>query len=203
MRALATERTGLLGRREALEGILSALGDDDCIVSALGFISRDLFALTGDRRQRCFYCMGSMGSVLPLALGIALAKPRLRIFGLEGDGSLLMNLGGLATAVRYGSANLNLIVFDNRQYESSGGQASQPEGFEIAAVCRAAGLDTRVATCPGEVGAALAAMAGASRQGPAVLVAKVAAGPPQARVSDPPRLIAARFSAYLASRPSN
>lgn len=203
MRALGEDASSVLSRRETVETLLAAIADEDCVVSALGFITRELFALTGGRRQRCFYCMGSMGSVLPLALGIALAKPRLRIFGLEGDGSLLMNLGALATAVRYGTPNLNLVVFDNRQFESSGGQGSQPDSFEIADICRAAGLFTRVATCSRELSASLEAMATSSWRGPAVLVAKVGASPPQARVIESPQLIASRFAGYLASHQAN
>jgi thiamine pyrophosphate-dependent acetolactate synthase large subunit-like protein len=186
-----TDKT--LDRGEVLRRIVDHLGDDVCLISPLGYITRDLFSLTAERREQCFYCMGSMGSVVPLALGVSLSSPAKRVFAIEGDGSLLMNLGALVTLRRYGKGNVLLFVFDNGCYESTGGQPSQPEGFNIEDVCRAAGLETSVATNTHE----LEQFFQLTPDSPAILVIKVALAPPTARVDEEPKLIADRFSKWL------
>jgi sulfopyruvate decarboxylase subunit beta len=90
-------------------------------------------------------CMGSMGSVIPLALGLTSGHRSLRVLALEGDGSLLMNLGTLVSVRRYGSSRIGMIIFDNRCYESTGIQSNQPEGFSIEHLWVGAGLRTEVA----------------------------------------------------------
>lgn len=186
----------MLPRIEALEQIIGYLDGHSCIVSPLGYITRDLFSITNEVRERCFYCMGSMGSVVPLALGISLGRPALHVFAVEGDGSLLMNLGALVTLRRYCRGKISLFIFDNRCYESTGGQPSQPAGFNIEDVCRAAGLPTYVATQARHIGEFLRMRAEAS-DAAAVLVVKVALAPPSARADEDPRAIADRFSKRL------
>ena len=182
-----------LDRGEVLRRIVDHLGDDTCLISPLGYITRDLFSLTAELREQCFYCMGSMGSVVPLALGVSLSSPAKRVFAIEGDGSLLMNLGALVTLRRYGKGNVLLFVFDNRCYESTGGQPSQPDGFNIEDVCRAAGLETLVATDANQIEQFFQLTPGS----PAVLVIKVALAPPTKRVDEEPKVIADRFSNWL------
>jgi len=189
-----TDKT--LDRGEVLRRIVDHLGDDTCLISPLGYITRDLFSLTAERRERCFYCMGSMGSVVPLALGVSLSSSAKRVFAIEGDGSLLMNLGALVTLRRYGKGNVSLFVFDNRCYESTGGQPTQPEGFNIEDMCRAAGLETSVATDTTQIEQFFESMP----DSPAVLVIKVALAPPRVRADEEPKLIADRFSSWLSRR---
>jgi sulfopyruvate decarboxylase subunit beta len=89
----------------------------------------------------------SMGQAPSLALGIALAQPRRRVFACNGDGSMLMNLGALATISAAAPANLVLIVFDNGVYEVTGAQPTpgsalgRPDrrGVDFAEVARACG----------------------------------------------------------------
>lgn len=192
---LEEEATALLSRKTALERIVQTLNNHDCLVSALGYISRDLYALTGSMRARCFYCMGSMGSVTPLALGISLACPDVKVFALEGDGSLLMNLGTLATLRRYGCDRVRLVVFDNGCYESTGRQLSQPEDFYLEDICRAAGLPTQVATHLDQVGSFIQSPSDSDR--PQILVIKVACASPYPRMNEEPTVIAKRFSEWL------
>jgi thiamine pyrophosphate-dependent acetolactate synthase large subunit-like protein len=187
----------MLQRRSVIGEVVRGMKASDCVVSALGNISRDLYAVTAGMRERAFYCMGSMGSVTPLALGISLARVERRVFALEGDGSLLMNLGALVTLRRYGSRRVRLIVFDNGCYESTGGQPSQPDGLRLEALCRAAGLPTRVATTVGDVTRFVAAQPRDDR--PRVLVAKVDRGAAASRVADPPAVIASRLAAWLSA----
>lgn len=68
------------------------------------------------------YLSSTMGGAVPLGLGLALAKPDYDVIVLSGDGSLLMNLGCLATVVASGAANITIIVMDNGLYEVTGGQ---------------------------------------------------------------------------------
>lgn len=186
----------MLSRIEALSQIIRRLDSHSCIVSPLGYITRDLFSLTAELRERCFYCMGSMGSVIPLALGISLARPAVHVFAIEGDGSLLMNLGALVTLRRYNRGRVTLIVFDNRCYESTGGQPSQPDGFNIEDVCSATGLLTYVATESRYIEEFLQ-IRDATSESAAVLVVKVALTPPGGRAEEEPRVIAERFSKWL------
>ena len=136
------------------------------------------------------------GSVVPFALGISLARPTVHVFAIEGDGSLLMNLGGPVTLRRYSRGRITLIVFDNRRYESTGGQSSQPDGFNIEDICSATGLPTYVATEAQHIEEFLQ-MREASSESAAVLIVKVALTPPGGRAEEEPRVIAERFSKWL------
>ncbi|WP_414586727.1 thiamine pyrophosphate-dependent enzyme [Scytonema sp. PCC 10023] len=195
MPELGEGTTTLPNRTEVLKVIVQEIDNQDCLLSALGYISRDIYALTDSEREKCFYCMGSMGSVAPLALGISLVRPNVRVFALEGDGSLLMNLGTLATLNRYGSNRVRLVIIDNGCYESTGGQPSQPESFCLEDVCRAAGLPTQVATNLAQVKTFVNSSQRSDK--PLVLIAKVVCAPPSPRVSEEPKVIAKRFSEWL------
>lgn len=188
----------MLSRIEALRKIMHRLDSRSCVVSPLGYITRDLFSITTELRERCFYCMGSMGSVIPLALGVSLARPSVHVFAIEGDGSLLMNLGALVTLRRYSSGHISLFVFDNRCYESTGGQPSQPDDFNIEDVCQATGLLTYVATQSSHI-EDFFQMREASSKPAVVLVIKVVPAPPCERADEKPRVIAERFSNWLRS----
>jgi len=187
----------MLDRTETLKTIVAHATAEVCLISALGYITRDLFSLTSDLRERCFYCMGSMGSVVPLALGVSLARPSVHVFALEGDGSLLMNLGGLVTLRRYARGNVSVFVFDNRCYESTGGQPSQPDSFNIEDLCRATGLVTYVVTQLHELEEFLRNRE--AGDAPAVLVIKVGLSSPSERANEQPELIADRFTKWLAT----
>src|SRR5881227_771436 len=106
-------------RFEATRAICT-LASDAAIVSSLGHPTYDLFA-AGDR-PRNFYTWGSMGLASSIGLGLALARPDLRVFVVDGDGSLLMNLGSLATIGWARPANLAVVVWDNERHGTTGGQ---------------------------------------------------------------------------------
>ncbi len=198
-------RAGLAGthatisRSAAVRALVTGFGTDACFISALGYLSRDLYNFAPSCRSRCFYCMGSMGSVIPLALGISLRRPDVHVVALEGDGSLLSNLGCLATVARYARENLSVVVFDNRLYESSGGQPSQPECLHIEDICRAVPLATVVATNHKDLRGVTTALAGRSPDY-RVLVLKVCPEPASPRIPDAPGILARRFAAWLQSR---
>jgi sulfopyruvate decarboxylase subunit beta len=129
-------------KRQVITKLLSEYSSADLkIVSCLGRISRDMYFFSSDaKRQHCLFNVGAMGSTLPFAIGIALVKYSMKIWAIEGDGSILMNLGGLVTYKRYNPKNLTLFILDNRQYETTGGQVSQPDNFDLSDVCRSVGL---------------------------------------------------------------
>ncbi len=81
------------------------------LVSNLGFPSRELYAI-GDRPEN-FYMLGSMGLASSIGLGLSLAHRKKKVIVLDGDGSILMNLGTLATIANYAPSNYQLIILDN------------------------------------------------------------------------------------------
>ena len=97
-------------RFEAIALVSRGLTDEP-VVASLGHPAYDLFA-SGDRALN-FYTWGSMGLTSSLALGLALARPDRRVVALDGDGSLLMNLGTLATIATAAPPNLVVLVLDN------------------------------------------------------------------------------------------
>ncbi len=157
-------------RLEATKALLQIL-DRQPVLANLGGNSYDLIA-AGDRPEN-FYTWGAMGSVSSVGLGLALSRPSLRVIVLDGDGSLLMNLGSLATIAAQRPQNLVHIVFDNRMYETTGGQATHTaRGANLAAIGRGAGLThvEEVATLEAFVRAARGAL---TDPGPWLIVAQV------------------------------
>ena len=159
-----------MNRLDATRQLVAALGDEP-IVASLGHPAYDLFA-AGDRPAN-FYTWGSMGLASSIGLGLAIARPDLRVFVLDGDGSLLMNLGSLATIGWTAPDNLVLIVWDNEEYGTTGGQRSATaHGADLHAVARAMGIrSTAMVRTEGELASALAR--GRADAGPWVIVAKV------------------------------
>jgi thiamine pyrophosphate-dependent acetolactate synthase large subunit-like protein len=125
-------------RIEATRAIVE-LANGAPIVASLGHPAYDLFA-AGDRPQH-FYTWGSMGLASSIGLGLALARPDLRVIVLDGDGSLLMNLGSLATIGLLRPNNLIVIVMDNEEYATTGGQPTPTaHGADLAGAARAMGI---------------------------------------------------------------
>jgi thiamine pyrophosphate-dependent acetolactate synthase large subunit-like protein len=85
--------------------------------------------------------LGSMGLACPIALGVALAQPERGVIALEGDGSILMSLGCLATIANVKPRNLTIVIWDNGIYQITGKQAAATSGqTDIVAVARGAGI---------------------------------------------------------------
>lgn len=117
-----------------------ALAGDAAIVAGIGNTNFDLYA-AGPRPQN-FYMLGSMGLACPIALGVAIAQPSRQVIALEGDGSLLMNLGSLATIAWRQPPNLTVVVWDNGAYQITGRQpAASSAQTDIVAVARGAGIE--------------------------------------------------------------
>lgn len=111
----------------------------EAVVASLGHPAYDLFE-AGDRPEN-FYTWGSMGLASSIGLGVAMAQPRRRVVVLDGDGSLLMNLGSLATIATVGPPNLLLLVWDNELYGTTGGQpTATAQGADLARAAQALGI---------------------------------------------------------------
>lgn len=130
----------IMNRLDLTERLVALLTHEEAVVAGIGNANFDLFA-AGHRPQN-FYMLGSMGLATSIALGVALAQPDRRVFGLEGDGSLLMNLGSLATIASVAPPNLTLLIWDNGSYQITGGQeTATSEATDIVAIARGAGIE--------------------------------------------------------------
>jgi thiamine pyrophosphate-dependent acetolactate synthase large subunit-like protein len=119
--------------------LVRRLMHEEAVVAGLGNTNFDLIA-AGHRPQN-FYMLGSMGLACPIALGVALAQPQRGVIALEGDGSILMALGCLATIANCKPPNLTIIIWDNGIYQITGKQAAATGGVtDIVAVARGAGF---------------------------------------------------------------
>jgi len=126
-------------RLDLTRRLVGKLTQGEIIVAGIGNTNFDLFA-AGHRPQN-FYMLGSMSLAVPIALGVALAQPSRRVFVIEGDGSVLMNLGALATVAMVAPHNLAVIIWDNGTYQITGGQtAATAEATDVVAVARGAGI---------------------------------------------------------------
>jgi sulfopyruvate decarboxylase subunit beta len=125
-------------RIDALRAIYPRL--ERCIVvTIMGAVSAELQSL--GHRPGFFYLLHSMGLASSVGLGIALLRPELRVVVLDGDGSILMNLGALTTMARYRPPNLVHVVFDNESLLSVGGfPTATATGSDIAGMAAAAGV---------------------------------------------------------------
>ena len=125
-------------RADALEAIYPELRDR-IVVTIMGAVAAELYTL--GHRPTFFYLEHAMGMASSMGLGIALALPEQRVIVLDGDGSLLMNLGTLSTLARYRPGNLLHIVFDNESLLSVGGfPTATATGTDLAGVARACGV---------------------------------------------------------------
>ena len=132
----------------------ASLRPGDLVIASTGFAGRELYAL--DDRGDQLYMVGSMGCAMSLGLGLALAQPRRRIIVLDGDGAVLMRLGGLATVGYERPPNMVHVLLDNQMHESTGGQSTVSHSVDFCAIAAACGYPvTARATTPGEVAAFL------------------------------------------------
>jgi thiamine pyrophosphate-dependent acetolactate synthase large subunit-like protein len=131
--------TKVMNRLDITSRLVAKLKHEEAVIGGIGNTNFDLWA-AGHRPQN-FYMLGSMGLSFPIALGVALAQPQRRVFGLEGDGSLLMQMGCLATIATLKPKNLTMIVMDNGIYQITGAQPTPAAAVaDIVAIAAASGL---------------------------------------------------------------
>jgi phosphonopyruvate decarboxylase len=123
-----------LKREDVIKQIVDQLTGEEVIVSTTGKTSRELFEYRAELKHphhSDFLTVGSMGHANQIALGIAIQKPNKRIICLDGDGALLMHMGGLSTIGSLAPKNFIHIVINNGAHESVGGQPSVAFGVDI------------------------------------------------------------------------
>lgn len=125
-------------RLEALEAVYDRLADR-VVVTIMGAVAAELQSI--GHRPNFFYLQHAMGLASSMGLGIALAQPHRQVVVFDGDGSILMNLGGLTTLARYRPRNLVHVVFDNESLLSVGGfPTATSTGSDLAGIAAAAGV---------------------------------------------------------------
>jgi sulfopyruvate decarboxylase subunit beta len=125
-------------RLDALQAIYPQL-QDVIVVTIMGAAAAELHSI--GHRPNFFYLQHAMGLASSMGLGIALARPDRQVVVLDGDGSVLMNLGGLTTLARYRPRNLVHVVFDNESLLSVGGfPTATATGSDLAGIAAAAGV---------------------------------------------------------------
>ena len=127
-----------VSRQDALREVVARTAESTtAILASTGFCGRELYAIADRRNQ--IYMVGSMGCVVPWALGLALARPDLDVLALDGDGAALMRMGAMASVGAYGPANLKHLLLDNGAHDSTGGQATVSPRISFAGVAAACG----------------------------------------------------------------
>lgn len=125
-------------RIEALQAIYATIADH-VVVTIMGAVAAELYSL--GHRKNFFYLEHAMGLASSMGLGIALSRPELKVVVLDGDGSVLMNLGTFTTMARYAPGNLVHIIFDNESLLSVGGfPTATATGSDLAGIATAAGV---------------------------------------------------------------
>ncbi len=129
-------------RSDALQAIYPEL-EQHIVVTIMGAVAAELYTL--GHRHNFFYLEHAMGLASSMGLGIALSIPQHKVIVIDGDGSLLMNLGTLSTMARYKPENLLHIVFDNESLLSVGGfPTATATGTDLAGIAKASGIPTVV-----------------------------------------------------------
>ena len=172
-------------RIDAMKAVYSQL-KQSIVITIMGAVSAELQSL--GHQPNFFYLQHAMGLASSMGLGVALSRPELKVVVLDGDGSILMNLGSLTTLARYRPANLVHVVFDNESLLSVGGfPTATSTGTDIAGMAAAAGVPrtATVRTLDDFVSAFDEALATDQLT---TLVAKVEAKGPAAFVTDLPML---------------
>lgn len=187
-------------RADLMRRLVARLHREEAVIGGIGNTNFDLWA-AGHRPQN-FYMLGSMGLAIPIALGVALAQPRRKVFALEGDGSLLMQLGCLATVASLAPANLAILLFDNGVYQITGGQRTPAAaGTDYVAVARGCGLHG-AAWAADEVDFERLVQQCLDTDGPHFLGLKLDDQPPAAQTERDPAQLRDRFMRGLGAKTS-
>ena len=176
-------------RKEAINIVAEKIGDQP-IISANGFISRDLFEVC-DKNSN-FYMIGSMGLASSIGLGLALQNPKKMIYVFDGDGNILMNLGSLTTISKLKPKNFIHIIFDNSSHESTGGQPTSTNKISIDAIAKA--VNFKVFRCNSKKNLDETFKKIKNITGPIIILMKISKSEKiSGRISLPPKKIKSRF----------
>ena len=192
------EPRSLLTRERAIEIVVGAIAADALVVATTGMIARELYEFrrrSGDDGRRDFLTVGSMGHASQIALGIACALPARRVVCLDGDGAVLMHMGGMATIGASAPHNYLHVVLNNGAHDSVGGQATVALSVSLPGVARACGYAAVMGPVEVEDELAEAVSALQAGSGPSFLEVRVAKGarPDLGRPKEAPRENKRRF----------
>lgn len=126
-----------MARYEAIQKIMESI-EEELVICNIGFPSRELYEI--DDRPKNFYMIGSMGLASSIGFGLAMAKPHKDVVVIDGDGSLLMNMGSLVTIFANNPSNLTWIVIDNGAYGSTGNQDTYAQKTDLVDIAKAVGF---------------------------------------------------------------
>jgi len=201
MSANATHNLKRMNRSALTQRLVSRLRNEEAVIGGIGHSNFDLWA-AGHRPQN-FYMLGSMGLAIPIGLGVAIAQPKRKVFVLEGDGSLLMQLGCLATVAARAPRNLAILLLDNGTYQITGGQATPAEaaGTDLVAMARASGLP-RAAWAADETDFDRLIEICLAEDGPHFIGLKLDDAPPAAQTERDPSQIRDRFMRGMGAKTS-
>lgn len=124
-------------RLEVLELLQKFEKQEVFLLATTGVTGRELYELADRPNQ--LYMVGSMGCISSLGLGLALARPDKKIIVIDGDGSLLMRMGSLATNAFYSPGNLYHLLLDNNKHESTGGQQTVSHNMDFLKIAEGSG----------------------------------------------------------------
>ncbi|EKF40748.1 hypothetical protein NA8A_19123 [Nitratireductor indicus C115] len=129
----------VMNRSALTRRLVAKLKNDEAVIGGIGNSNFDLWA-SGQRPQN-FYMLGSMGLASSIALGVAVAQPKRQVFALDGDGSILMQLGSFGTVATVAPDNLCIVIWDNSLYQITGSQKTLTStGVDLVGVAQGAGL---------------------------------------------------------------
>jgi sulfopyruvate decarboxylase subunit beta len=125
-------------RYDCLKILSAMMTEEDLVVTNIGTVQHEWRTARPSRAN--LYGL-NMGQCTAVALGLSLALPKRRVFALDGDGSLLLNLATLGDVAYYKPGNLHIVVFDNEAYETPGGMpTATAHGVDLAKVAKGSGI---------------------------------------------------------------
>jgi thiamine pyrophosphate-dependent acetolactate synthase large subunit-like protein len=185
----------VMNRFALTQRLTARLTHEEAVIGGIGNTNFDLWA--SGRRPQNFYMLGSMGLAIPIALGVALAQPTRHVIALEGDGSLLMQLGCLTTVAALGPRNLTMVVMDNGLYQITGSQPTPAAGIaDFVAIARGAGI-AKSAWAADEEDFDRLVEAALAESGPTLIAARIDEKPGVATTDRDPAQIRNRFMVGL------
>jgi thiamine pyrophosphate-dependent acetolactate synthase large subunit-like protein len=192
--AASAHNAKIMNRFELTKRLVGQLKREEAVIGGIGNSNFDLWA-SGQRPQN-FYMLGSMGLAVPIALGVAIAQPKRHVVALEGDGSLLTQLGCLSTVGMRKPKNLTIVVWDNGIYQITGGQpTATAAAADLVAIARGAGIANAVWAADEDEFDRL--FAEALKDGPSLVAARIDDKPGVATTDRDPVRIRAAFMAGL------
>jgi thiamine pyrophosphate-dependent acetolactate synthase large subunit-like protein len=178
-------------RFDLSQRLVALLKRGEAVIGGIGNTNFDLWA--SGRRPENFYMLGSMGLACPIALGVALAQPSRKVVALEGDGSLLMQLGSLTTIAMLAPKNLTISVMDNGCYQITGAQTTTTAvSADIVAIAQGAGIKEARWAADEPMFESLVRRA-LAEDGPHLIAARIDDKPAVATTERDPSLIRDRF----------